>query len=272
MTTFTSQKFSNTIWAFAELRHRPTGAWLQPFFDISLARLPDFNAQALSSTLWALAELGVVPFPEWMDAWATRVAAVFNTFSSQGAVNILWALTVLQMQDSDVFRSLLLQALQLLTPDSDGRELCSLYDVLQFAAAEKVVGLPTPDAILFDSAKKAWDLDIAETAQQHASVDHIAVMSALKELGVAHEQEHFCLQSGRSIDIALLDRRIAIEVDGPSHYLNTRRRTGKTLLRNRVLTGAGWRVVSIPFFEWRALKSMSAQNGYIQQKLSSTGR
>ena len=87
-----------------------------------------------------------------------------------------------------------------------------------------------------------------------------------------HEQEHLCLQTGRIIDIALLDQRIAIEVDGPSHYLNTQRRTGTTLLRDRVLAGAGWRVVSIPFFELDALKSMSAQKEYIQRKLSKVGR
>ena len=204
-----------------------------------------------------------------MTAWTTRVAAVIYTHTSQNVVNSLLALTVFQMQNSHIFRSLLLQALQLLTPDSDTRQLFSLFDVLQIAAVEKVDGLPTPDANLLEAGKKAWDLDIAETAQQRASLLHESVMSALRKLGVTHEQEHICFQTGRSIDVALLDRRIAIEVDGPSHFLNTQKRTGTTLLRNRALAGAGWRVVSFPFFEWDALDSMSDQKEYIQRKLAS---
>ena len=271
MATLNSKDFSQTIWALAVSRHRPIDAWLQLFLDASLNKSYIFNAQDLSTILWGLAALGVAPGADWMDAWATRVAALIDTLPSRNAVNSLWALTVLQMQDSGVFWSLLQQAFHLLTPESDGRDLYSIYDVLQIAAAKKVDGLPTPDASLLEVARKAWNRDLVEQAQQRASFDHQAVMSVLGELGVAHEQEHFCLQTGRSIDIALLDRRIAIEVDGPSHFLNTQKRTDGTLLRNRVLKGAG-SVVSIPFFEWDALKSMSAQKEYIQRKLSSTGR
>ena len=174
-----------------------------------------------------------------MVAWATRVAATIDTLNNQVLVNCLWALTVLQMQAGDVFRSLLLQALQVFTPVNDTRHLCSLYDVLQIAAAEKVDGLPTPGANLLDAAKNAWNIQLAEAAQQRASVDHKALMSVLRELGVAHEPEHLCLDIGRSIDIALLDRHIAIEVDGPTHFLNTQKRTGTTRFRNRVLSRAG---------------------------------
>ena len=45
--------------------------------------------------------------------------------------------------------------------------------------------------------------------------------------------------------------RIAVEVDGPFHYaLNTMRALGPTIGRRRILRAAGWRVVSIPFYEW----------------------
>ena len=45
------------------------------------------------------------------------------------------------------------------------------------------------------------------------------------------------------------DRRVAIEVDGPSHFIKTSRGTyelnGQTRLRNRLLEGAGWHVISV---------------------------
>ena len=134
----------------------------------------------MSNTLWGFAELVVVPLPEWMAAWATRVAAVIDTLPSQVVVNSLWALTVFQMQKSDIFVSLLLQALRLLTQKSDERHLRSFYDVFQIAAAERVDGLPTADASLLEAAEKAWNTLLAEFAQQRASVDHTTVMSTLR--------------------------------------------------------------------------------------------
>ena len=49
-------------------------------------------------------------------------------------------------------------------------------------------------------------------------MDHQAVMLVLIESGVAHKQEYVCPLTGRSIDIALPEQSIAIEVDGPTHY------------------------------------------------------
>lgn len=45
--------------------------------------------------------------------------------------------------------------------------------------------------------------------------------------------------------------RVAVEVDGPYHYAsNSEKALGHTIVRRRVLRACGWRVVSIPFFEW----------------------
>jgi hypothetical protein len=54
-----------------------------------------------------------------------------------------------------------------------------------------------------------------------------------------------------SIDIAVQlpdGSRLAVEVDGPSHFLSNSpgRIDGATLLRNRMLEARGWRVVSVP--------------------------
>ena len=101
-------------------------------------------------------------------------------------------------------------------------------------------------------------------------MDHQAVMLVLIESGVAQKQEYVCPLTGRSIDIALPEQSIAIEVDGPTHYLSTGEPTGTTLLCNRVLRSAGWRVVSIPWFEWRALKSMDEKKAYIKRKIDAS--
>jgi hypothetical protein len=56
-----------------------------------------------------------------------------------------------------------------------------------------------------------------------------------------------------SIDIAIPSEMLAIEVDGPSHFLNSHPHSyeGTTLLRNRLLQNRGWTVASFPVTLWR---------------------
>lgn len=54
-----------------------------------------------------------------------------------------------------------------------------------------------------------------------------------------------------SIDVALPDERIAVEVDGPRHFsANGLRPLGETVARRVLLRARGWAVVSVPFFKW----------------------
>jgi hypothetical protein len=87
-----------------------------------------------------------------------------------------------------------------------------------------------------------------------------------------------------SIDIADVDKKVGIEVDGPGHFISvldtwspqeeTRGYVklskgkmeyqfewddrhlinGSTALKDRLLQGLGWRILHIPFWEWHALK------------------
>ena len=60
---------------------------------------------------------------------------------------------------------------------------------------------------------------------------------------------------------------LAVEVDGPSHFLRAggggaRARavpTGATRLKRRLLGALGYRVVSIPYWEWDAMRGDPAQ-------------
>mmetsp|Transcript_16411 Transcript_16411/g.17867 ORF Transcript_16411/g.17867 Transcript_16411/m.17867 type:complete len:88 (-) Transcript_16411:153-416(-) len=47
---------------------------------------------------------------------------------------------------------------------------------------------------------------------------------------------------------------IAIEVDGPSHfYANSTKYTAYTKLKHRLLSRMGYKVLHVPYFEWRNL-------------------
>jgi hypothetical protein len=59
------------------------------------------------------------------------------------------------------------------------------------------------------------------------------------------------VEAEHDIDILLPESRIALEVDGPAHFLrNTGHPMGHTIMKQRILELLGYRVVSIPHFEW----------------------
>ena len=104
-----------------------------------------------------------------------------------------------------------------------------------------------------------------------------------------------------SIDIANANERIAIEVDGPAHYLNRidgqynehiddeeysnnenhkfdwdgsrQEATGATLLKTRLLQELGWQVINIPFWEWKALNGAAEkEDAYCRTMLTTVLR
>ncbi|EOD41007.1 hypothetical protein EMIHUDRAFT_222043 [Emiliania huxleyi CCMP1516] len=92
---------------------------------------------------------------------------------------------------------------------------------------------------------------------------------------VQHGFEEECLEplTGYSLDLAIPSTRIAIEVDGPFHFLlpdgrGVRRPNGPTLLKRRLLAAAGWRVISVPFFEWDALPTASERQTYLERAVA----
>lgn len=64
------------------------------------------------------------------------------------------------------------------------------------------------------------------------------------------------------------DRPIAIEVDGPSHfYANSQRYTAYSKLKHRLLTRMGYKVLHVPYFDWRRLRGAKEREDYMRKKL-----
>ena len=52
-------------------------------------------------------------------------------------------------------------------------------------------------------------------------------------------------------------KRIAVEVDGPSHFIGrSQQPSGATLLKHRQLRLFGWRLESVPYWEWDRSKEL----------------
>ncbi|EOD34549.1 hypothetical protein EMIHUDRAFT_313809 [Emiliania huxleyi CCMP1516] len=96
-----------------------------------------------------------------------------------------------------------------------------------------------------------------------------SVADALAAVRSGFEEEHLEPRTGYSLDLALPSSRIAVEVDGPSHFLlpgglGVRRPNGPTLLKRCLLAAAGWRVISVPFYEWDGFATAKERQTYLQ--------
>jgi hypothetical protein len=190
------------------------------------------NARDVANTLWALATLG------WQAN--TEMAAVFRQL-----VESMVHSQVLLLSTSPSHLSQLLQA-----------HLASQY--LQLG----LVTLPPCVLQVAVGAYKEGARNVTVSKGQRE------VRGSLHRLGIPHELEHLTADGLFSIDLAIVDRRIAIEFDGPSHFTrNTLEPLGPSRLRYRLLSAMGWHVVSIPFFDWDELLQPEQMDVYIMQRL-----
>jgi hypothetical protein len=74
-----------------------------------------------------------------------------------------------------------------------------------------------------------------------------------------------------SIDIAAVTAagvQLAIEVDGPTHFVSPGNRlNGPTQFRNRMLAAQGYTVIGIPYWEWNACKTAHQRHDYLMFRL-----
>ena len=62
-------------------------------------------------------------------------------------------------------------------------------------------------------------------------------------------------------------RKVAVEVDGPFHFID-RRPAGRTILKHRQVARLDCiEVVSVPYWEWNELKKSATKQHYLREKL-----
>ena len=119
------------------------------------------------------------------------------------------------------------------------------------------------DPVLLDAARKSW---IDGTMIDRSSRLHDRVSACLTRLGVAHANERWCERAERSIDIAIEGAApVAVEVDGPHHFLQDGRQDGRTRLRDRMLAAHGWLVVVVDYRAWDVLQTEAQREEYLRR-------
>jgi hypothetical protein len=134
----------------------------------------------------------------------------------------------------------------------------------------------------WSSAGASWEQQLAaETAASKTSAFQREVFAAAQQLPPDLWQEPPALEQvtadgALSIDIAATTAagvRVAIEADGPWHFIQpSNTPEGGTLFRNRALAARGYAVLSIPYWEWNALRGADSKQQYLLAKLQQAAR
>ena len=234
------------------------GAAARAALEAAVVRVvQDMNSQALSNTVWIFLTLAAtrgVPLPAcYPSLWRAARGLDVGSFN--------------RVQIHMMFHAHLIHT-----------ELVS-GDVL-----DEVV---FPSWIMHE-AREAW----MRNARDDTTVSraHKEVASIIGELGVPHVVEHLTDDGYFSVDVYLPDADIALEIDGPFHFISiadtgewaapddasrtsTRSPTVRTELRDMFLQRRHHAVISVPWFEWAELnrKGAAEKSEFVAAKLRGAG-
>ncbi len=275
---FEPQALSNTLYACGQLGLTPPpDYWLPRFWHASAVIFGDFTPQDFSNTVYACGQLAITPPADWLQLFSSSCEHALPDMNPQNLTNTAVALAMLQVWDLPLWHSLWERLCISLPRDVAGWSADDLlnarqiYQAYQAAAVKRPNLLPVLDPELLAAARKSW-IDQVRDGGDYLQTGrfHDNVSACLMRMGVAHANERWCERAERSIDIAIegMSMPVALEVDGPHHFLQDGRSDGSTLLRNRMLAAHGWRVVVVDYRMWRAQQTQEEQEHFLRRLLA----
>lgn len=294
---FNSQNVANTLGAYASMQH------VIPSLFVSLCNhaldiLESFNSQELAQVLWAHAELmqQVDPLLDALDSVCLllekgsvgRLAAsgsssisfpsdTFNPFGNASAdhlANLAWSYAVLNQIHRPSFEYLW-QVLESIlghnnTTKVDSIHALSTWHLSQIHQVNLCLQYEYPHigstlkGLLTDVAAEAWErYKVSTWSTSEYQKD---VRWHLVSMGQNWVAEYTA--ADYSLDLALPEEKMAIEIDGPSHFIrNTGSPLGHTILKKRLMSCAGWRLFSISYKTWEELDGETEQMNFLKELL-----
>jgi len=258
---FNGQDCSNTVWAFATAGE----SHLQLFnklADEAIKRQHEFTDQGTANFLWAYASNGQVD-EHLFSSLVPSVKDNLDKYNAQELANVAWAYSVANVNAPSVFNKEFINACLRNEESFELEELRQLHQ-WQLWQEELKSDISLPSSL----QKRCYEAFVSQDPTQSKLQDD--VVSILSSLGL-QPQEEVLLKSGYRIDavVEVNGKQIAVEVDGPSHFLGrSSERTGSTILKHRQVAALdGMTVVSIPYWEWDNLENDTEKKKYVQSLL-----
>eukprot|EP00978_Attheya_sp_CCMP212_P000883 scaffold1892_cov47-Attheya_sp.AAC.2 len=288
-----SQGIANTVWAFATLGVASPILFSQVETHAKLF-VQEGTPQDIANTVWACTKLGIespILFShvekqaEWLVqegnprdvsitvlAFATVGIDSPNLFTcidvhrekllqngnDQDWCNTCYAIAVMDVGKihSKLLVDMWSRVLKGNVSSLNTEYLMQLAQVEAFTKADGIE-LEEPSSKL---RQRMWSIKIKD--HNTASRSQKLISGMLTELGFIHENEvppleKWSMGDMLAIDMACPKQKIAIEFDGPSHYLKevgtgdvTRVENGATKAKRRFLERVGWKVINLNYQDW----------------------
>jgi hypothetical protein len=273
---FSPQGLSSTAWAFATV-----GIGDKELFgaiaQAAIKQAPSFSSQGLAITAWAFAMVGRLgERPELVEALCEQAAGRLSTLPPDELCMIAWACAVADRlpQHSDLFGPSFGRRCDELACTFPSSSLSQLHQWRLWYCGERgqVAGLPSASL----QAQCAAGFVKAEV---HSSGMQDNVGRALASVGLSADSEVVTAE-GYKIDYMVRFRgaTFALEVDGPTHFVKTYRGladargrwfpNGATILKHRQVRHFGARLVTMPFWDWRAIRQPGADLHRLQRRMA----
>ena len=253
---FNPQALSNTAWAFATAGHAPPELFQAISAEAVRRRLGGFDEQNLSNTAWAFATVGHAS-PELLNAIsAEAVRWRLGGFDSQQLSNLAWAFAVFNPLSADELFSppSFVSRCALLEATFSHSSLAQLH---QWSLWREERGAPWPE---LPRALRHACRDAFISQGEKPSRLQAEVVQEIRSHDARVKEEHRCEASGYSIDALVTlktGEQIAVEVDGPSHFLGrSHQPTGASLLKHRQLRHFCRRLESVSYWDWDRSKEL----------------
>ena len=304
----TTQNIANTAWAFASQGMQAPSLCLQ-IEEHAASIVSRGDSQHISNIIWSLATLGVV-CPQFCRAVDQDASRLIKNGDSQSVSNTLWAMSTLGFDAPS-----LVEVIRDRLPENHVR-LCSNQNLLNIcfalAISDSFAGHTDTFTMLWKQAnERDWNelsymdrnqlvqsyliascvyrLKLSPpkwastplTATVHKSKAQAELSKILEEIDFHHDTETSPFGSNNefnfwSIDCACRDRKIAIEFDGPAHFLRLPGshepgdiENGPTKAKRRFLQSLGWKVINISYVEWRQAGTREGKRKLLAKRLKS---
>jgi hypothetical protein len=232
--------------------------------------------QHLSSVALSFAVVGLAS-EEIFGSLCKIVPNLIENGNPQVIINICYAFAVLDLAKKygKEFRLLWAKAISMDPTVLPVEQRSQLFQAHAFVTASGVKSLEAP--ALLETDEITLEADVHESRSQNE------VSGILDDLGFHHlaevspvtKENMFPLPGGMlGIDMACRKQMVAIEFDGPSHFLREvgsgkvlEVENGATKAKRRFLERLGWKVVKCRYFDWEKAKSKEAKRSSVSEML-----